>query len=734
MVGASRSVANLAPDPQLESPHGNHTRTMSTQLLSNATARLQGGELDAAEALLRRLLDAEPQHPQGLHLLGVVACRRGKPAEGRPLLEKALALSPDDVLIRNNLGHACAEVGLVEDAAALLEAALAARPELSGAKRVLAELHAEITRKQEATRAHQQGDVATARRQYEDILGRRPQYAEVLNNLGVLMLQMGDPAAAARHTRAAIAAKPGLADAHANLGAALRHLGRIEQAITAYRHALALNPAMSEAHYNLGHALVAAQRLEEAVEAYAAALAVDPAHGGARVGIAHQRRHLCDWRDHESERADVLKLVQAGSKDVSPFDVMIASDDAFTQALAARRMSQRMGAGVEPLPPRSPERRERIRIGYLSSDFRRHPVTWLLSDLLERHDRSRFSVHAYSHGVDDGSAERQRVIAAVDAFRDIAALPMQEAAQRIRDDGIDILVDLNGHTLGCRLGILARRPTPVQVAWLGYPGAMCADYIDYVLGDAFVTPEEHQPFYDERIVRLPGCFQACEPLPAEPIKPLERTACDLPATGLVFCAFNNPYKITPELFSVWMRLLRAVPGSVLWLVENLPAVRRNLSAEAFARGIAPERLVFSPRTAREEYLSRLAAADIFLDTLPYNAGTTANDALRAGLPIVSCAGGSFAARMAGSLLQAVGLPELVCHSLGDYEALALALAQDPARLAQMRAKLLRVRERSVLFDAEFFRQGVESAYSRMFERFARGERPEAVDVLASDLR
>ena len=706
---------------------------MSTSALAQAAAALQRGELDAAEQALRETLAQAPNMPQALHLLGVVACRRGDQAKGKALIEQALQQQPDNPVMLNNLGHACAELGLVEDAAALLARALAQRPELTGAARVLGELRADIARKGEATRAHHNGDTSTARRLYEQILARRPAYAEVLNNLGVLMLQNGDPASAARHTRAAIAAKPDLADAHANLGAALRHLGHIEKAIAAYQRALALNPRMSEAHYNLGHALVAAQRLEEAVEAYAAAVAVDPTHGGARVGIAHQRRHLCDWRNHEAERADVLALVQAGSKDVSPFDVMIATDDPFTQALAARRMSQRMAGGIAPLAPRAIEARDRIRIGYLSSDFRRHPVAWLVTDMLERHDRGRFSVHAYSHGVDDGSAERTRIASAVDAFTDIRTLPMDEAARRIREDGIDILIDLNGHTLGCRLGILARRPAPVQVAWLGYPGAMCADYIDYVLGDAFVTPAEDQPFYDERIVQLPGCFQACAPLAAAPVQPALRQDCGLPAQGLVFCAFNNPYKITPAFFAVWMRLLQAVPGSVLWLVENLPAVRQNLCAEAAARGVDPGRLVFSRRVSREEYLSRLAAADIFLDTLPYNAGTTANDALRAGAPIVSCAGQGFAARMAGSLLQAVGMPGLVTASLEDYERLALALAQEPGRLQSTRAAVLRQRADSALFDTAAFVQGVEAAYERMWARCASGERPEAFSLGASNL-
>ena len=318
---------------------------MSTSALAQAAAALQRGELDAAEQALRETLAQAPNMPQALHLLGVVACRRGDQAKGKALIEQALQQQPDNPVMLNNLGHACAELG----------------PELTGAARVLGELRADIARKGEATRAHHNGDTSTARRLYEQILARRPAYAEVLNNLGVLMLQNGDPASAARHTRAAIAAKPDLADAHANLGAALRHLGHIEKAIAAYQRALALNPRMSEAHYNLGHALVAAQRLEEAVEAYAAAVAVDPTHGGARVGIAHQRRHLCDWRNHEAERADVLALVQAGSKDVSPFDVMIATDDPFTQALAARRMSQRMAGGIAPLAPRAIEARDRIR-------------------------------------------------------------------------------------------------------------------------------------------------------------------------------------------------------------------------------------------------------------------------------------------------------------------------------------------------------------------------------------
>lgn len=701
---------------------------MSDSLLTQATAALQRGELEAAERLYQQALRSNADDAVAIHHLGVIACRRGDPAAGRGLIERAIGLRPGDASMHNNLGHALRELGLVDDAAASLEHALTLRPDLPGTARTLTALQGDIQQKNAAIAAHQGGDYASARPIYESLLQRYPHYPEVLNNLGVMHFQLGDLPTAARLIRQAIAVKPALADAHANLGAVLKNLGHIEQAMAAYRKATEFNPRMSEAHYNLGHALVALQRLEEAVDSYGNALALDPVHSGARVGIAHQRRQLCDWRGYEAEQAAVLTLVQAGSRDVSPFDVMIITDDPFIQALAARRMSWRMAEGAPPLPPRCPEARERIRIGYLSSDFRRHPVAWLISDLLERHDRSRFAVYAYSHGVDDQSVERQRIERAVDHFSDIRTLSHQDSAARIREDGIDILVDLNGHTFGCRPGILARRPAPLQVAYLGYPGAMCAPFIDYVLGDAFVTPTGNQPFFDECIVQLPDCFQASEPFDTQPSGRPSRADCGLPPSGFVFCAFNNPCKITPVFFAIWMRLLRAVPGSVLWLVESLPAVARNLRTQAAACGVHPERLVFAQRAALPEYFARLRTADLFLDTLPYNAGTTANDALRAGLPLVTCAGEGFASRMAGSLLHAVGLPELVTHTLADYEALAVSLASDPERLQQIRDRLQKNAPAAPLFDAAGFARNLECAWIRMWEACLRGKQPAAFAV------
>src|SRR5439155_21761581 len=365
----------------------------------------------------------------------------------------------------------------------------------------------------------------------------------------------------------------------------------------------------------------------------------------------------------------------------------------------------------------------KIRLGYLSGEFRTQATSILMAELFELHDRDRFELVAFDNGWGDASEIRGRIEKAFDEIVDITRLGDLQAATMMQQRQIDILVNLNGYFGRVRQGIFGHRPCPIQVNYLGFPGTLGADYIDYIVADRYVIPPEHAAFYTEKVVHLPDTYQVNDAKRRIAERTPTRAEVELPESGFVFCCFNNNYKITPEMFTIWMRLLSGVAGSVLWLLEDNAAVSRNLRREAEQRGVAAERLVFAPRMKLDEHLARHRLADLFLDTLPYNAHTTASVALWAGLPVLTCMGSAFAGRVAGSLLNAVGLPELITHSLEDYEALALQLATTPTLLSAIRAKLAQNRTSYPLFDTERFRRHIESAYLTMWERYQRGELP-----------
>jgi predicted O-linked N-acetylglucosamine transferase (SPINDLY family) len=370
-------------------------------------------------------------------------------------------------------------------------------------------------------------------------------------------------------------------------------------------------------------------------------------------------------------------------------------------------------------------------LGYLSADFHSHATAYLIAELFEKHDRQRFQVFGYSCGADDGSPMRRRLIKAFDRFSDLKDASFVESAQRIAADGVDILVDLKGYTQNARTQILALRPAPVQVNYLGYPGTMGAPFMDYILVDDFVVPGDQQPFFTEKLVHLPGCYQVNDSQREISAHAPSRAECGLPEKGFVFCSFNNSYKITPDVFDVWMGLLKAVSGSVFWLFEGNRFAPANLRREAEARGVAAQRLVFAPRKPPPEHLARHRVADLFLDTFPVNAHTTASDALWAGCPVLTMAGETFVSRVAGSLLRTIGLSELVTTSLDDYQAMALRLARDAESLAGLRARLEASRRNSPLFDAGQFARNLEKAYIIMWEIYACGQQPHAFTVSAT---
>jgi predicted O-linked N-acetylglucosamine transferase (SPINDLY family) len=449
-------------------------------------------------------------------------------------------------------------------------------------------------------------------------------------------------------------------------------------------------------------------------------------------GAANCAAKLCAWDRWTRFAVELPAHIADGKAVVSPFMLLGYSDDPALQRQCARNYSDhRVPSSPTPLWTGGARRHDKIRVAYLSADFRRHPMTSVITGLFEAHDRAAFEISGISFGIDDGSPMRRRLIAAFDRFDDVRGMVDEEIAKLLYEHEIDIAIDRNGHTRDSRPGILARRPAPVQVNYLGYPGTMGARFIDYIIADKVVVPFEHQQFFTEKIVHLPDCYQVNDDKRKIADTTPTRREAGLPERGFVFCCFNNNWKITPAMFDIWMRLLHRVEGSVLWLLRDNDGAERNLRQEAALRGVDPARLVFAGRLPAEAHLARHRLADLFLDTLPYNAHTTASDALWVGLPVVTCMGETFAARVAASLLRAIGMPELIAADLADYETLALRLAQDSALLAGTKAKLQWQRDTHPLFDTGRFARHIEAAYRTMEEIRQRGEAPRSF-VVAPD--
>jgi predicted O-linked N-acetylglucosamine transferase (SPINDLY family) len=519
---------------------------------------------------------------------------------------------------------------------------------------------------------------------------------------------------------------------HAMLGLALHRMGNPREAISAFFDSLAKKPDYAQMHHNLGLCFGDLDLKQEAAQCFNTALwlCVGDLELSTRGLSCYYERGSCHWKDSDANLAALEAALQALPDNAriatTPFAHTVLSKSRADQLRAARSAARFATTEVRPLPPLRSDwvaGGRRLRVGYVSADFHHHATAILMAEMFEHHDRARFDVRLYSHGASDGSAMRKRIEAACDEFVDVQTFSDRQVAERVRADGIDLLIDLKGHTRNYRMGIFAHRAAPLQVSFLGYPGTLGADYIDYLIGDAIVTPFAHAADYSEKIAHMPICYQ-----PNDRQRPLRdaptRASQGLPDDALVLCGFNQPYKVSPEVFDSWCRLLHALPHAVLWLLEWSQQALPNLKREAMARGIDPARLIGAPRVSSTDHVARFRLADLFLDTWPCNAHTTASDALWAGVPIVTMLGETFASRVAGSLLNAVGTPELVCRDLAHYEATVLELAADPARRATLRERLAAARLTSPLFDSERFTRDIEALYLRMAQRHADGLAPD----------
>ncbi len=631
-----------------------------------------------ALAMYDRALRLESRHPEALNNRSRVLLDLGRPQEALAGSDHALRIRPDDAEASYNRANALLCLGRLDDA-------------LTG---------------------------------YDRALQLKSDYADAHYNRGLVLQQLRRPEAALASYDRALQLKPGDAEALNNRGNVLIDLKRPQDALASYQRALSFRPDYASARYNLGLALQATNHADEAVSCYAKVLELAPDYPFAKGKLLHAKMLCCDW-EGLSPLADAIEAdIEAGKRSAEPFGHQAISGSA--QNL--RRCAEMFAA--ENFPPALDrlwrgERYDnpRIRIGYVSGEFREQATAILITALFERHDRKRFELFAFDNGWDDGSEIRSRINRAFDEIVDISRWGDAEAAAAIRERRIDILVNLNGYFGRERQGVFRYRPCPLQVNYLGFPGTLGAEYMDYILADRQVIPPDQEAFYTEQVVQLPDTYQVNDSTRRIAVATPKRADAALPEAGFVFCCFNNNYKITPPVFDVWMRLLNAVGGSVLWLLEDNAAAARNLKREAERRGIAPGRLVFARRLKPDEHLARHRLADLFLDTLPYNAHTTASDALWAGLPVLTCVGSTFPGRVAASLLGAIGLPELITHDLEAYEARAIELATRGTTLSDVRSKLAQNRTRYPLFDTDRFRRHIESAYTTMWERYQRGERP-----------
>ena len=658
-----------------------------------------------------------PSSADAHHSRGNVLRDLNRHAEALESYDCALALKPDYASAYNNRGNVLRALNRHAEALESYERALALKPDYVNAHNNRGTVLRDLNRRAEALES------------YERALALKPDSVESLNNRGIVLRDLNRHAEALDSYEQALALKPDYAEAHNNRGVVLRDLKRFAEALESYGRALALKPDYAEAYNNRGNVMCALKRYPEALEAYERALQLKPDSDFLYGDWLYTRMQICDWSDEASYFVHLFEKIEHYEKASQPFPVLAMPSSLALQRRVAEIWVQDRHPANSALPRIAKRpRHHNIRIGYFSADFHGHATSHLMAELFERHDKSKFQLTGFSFGPDRDDAMRRRVSAAFDRFIDVRSHSDTDVAMLARELEIDIAVDLKGFTQDSRTDIFATRAAPIQVNYLGYPGTMGADYIDYLIADTTLIPGTHQQYYAEKIVYLPDSYQPNDSKRYISGKVFTREQLGLPRRGFVFCCFNSNYKINAGLFDRWMRVLNLVEGSVLWLLEDNDQAANNLRKEAVCRGVSADRLIFAPRMPLPEHLARHCLADLFLDTLPCNAHTTASDALWAGLPVLTCLGATFAGRVGASLLNGIRLPELIADTPEQYEGLALALATDPNKLGEIKQKLADNRLTTPLFDIRLFTRRIEAAYTRMYERYQADLPPEHIYV------
>jgi predicted O-linked N-acetylglucosamine transferase (SPINDLY family) len=665
----------------------------------------QQGKLTRAKLIYRRLLELNPKNSDVIHLLGLISYQTGQHQDAVDLIRKAIGINPKVAMYYSNLGIALKELKLYEDAVASYDTAISLKPDFAEA----------YSNRGNALKELQLFDEALI--SCDKAIAINPSYAEAHSNRGNALQELKKLDQALSSYDNAIALNPNLVQAFFNRGIALKQLRQFENAVASFDQAIALRPDHAEAHFNRGSSLQELKRLDEAIASYDNALSIKKEYEYLQGIRLHAKMHNCDWINYQNEVSDLRSKIKNKLK-VSPALPILALPFGLEEQRIAAEIwcLDKYPRNTSLGPILQSSGKPKIRLGYFSADFRNHPVSLLSAGLFEHHDKSKFELIAFAFGPDSRDKIRDRIAKSFDKFFDVKLKTDKEIAALSREMGIDIAIDLGGHTQYSRIGVFSFRAAPIQLSYIGYLGTMGANYYDYLIADKFLIPEKSRSHYIEKIIYLPS-YQVNDNQQEIPCNVLSRQELNLPSVGFVYCCFNASYKITPETFDGWMRILRAVPQSVLMLYVGTLSATRNLRIEAEKRGVSQNRLIFGEQLIRSKYLARCRSADLFLDTLPYNAGATASDALWAGLPVLTCMGEGFAGRYAASLLQAIGLPELITNSQAEYEALAIELGTNSVKLKKIKEKLELNRMTEPLFDTALFAKKIEIAYEKIYEIF-----------------
>jgi len=714
-----------------------------------AISAMQAGDAAAAEKGFKRTLELKPTHVGALNLLaallisldrfheaerysrlalnengtsdsthynyGLILKALKRPAEALERFSQALKINPSVPSTWNNRGTVFNDLKRYEDAIGDFDKAIELDPKYAEAFFNKGKSLSLLKRYDEALSA------------FECTLALRPGLAEAWLGRGNIFCERKQYEDAHAAYDQALARKPGLAEAWLGRGNIFQALRRFQAALAAYDRAAALKPDLIEAWVGRGEMLSTLKRHEEAAKAFVRVLEIDSLRPFMKGLFLHQKMSYCDWHKADDLIAEIEKDVASGKPSAEPFGWQgVAKSPRSLQRCAELYNTEKYPAISRHVPRRSVPDLGKIRVGYSSGEFRDQATSHLIVGVLEQHNKSRFEIYGFDNGWNDGSEIRRRIAAAVSEIIDITQLSDEAAATVIRDHQIDILINLNGYFGKERTGVFAERPAPLQVNYLGFPGTLGASYVDYIIADRCVIPPGHEGFYTEKVVYLPECYQANDNKRHIAARTFSRAESGLPQQGFIYCCFNNSYKIVPEMFDCWMRILKKVPDGVIWLIEDGAAL--NLRQEASARGVDPGRLVFARRMSSSYHLARHRLGDLFLDTLPYNAHTTASDALWTGLPVLTQIGGTFPGRVAASLLQALGLPELITSSQEEYQELAIELAFNRPKLTAIKHKLASNRLAKPLFDTQLFTRSLEAAYEEMQRRHNLGLKPERILV------
>jgi predicted O-linked N-acetylglucosamine transferase (SPINDLY family) len=681
------------------------------------TLAAQEGHFQVAVNWLDQAIELNKNHADAHYNRGIALRGLAQLEASVASYDQAIRLNPEHANAYLNRGIALKELRQFENALVSFNKAIAIKPDFADAY---------YNRGSTLNELHQ---LPAAIASYDQAIQLKPDFADAFCNRGISLVDQGQTEAAIASFDRAIQIKPDLAEAYQNRGNLLAGKGQTEAAIASFDKAIELKPDLAEAYFSRGNELYQLKLLDRALDSYRQALKLNPEIDFVLGQYLQAQLAICDW----SELADHLSRYEAGirsqKKTANPFSVLGFLEDPELHQMAAKIYYEALYSSTQPVvnfSPRVPS--EKIRIGYYSADFHNHATAHLMAELFEAHDKGRFELSAFSFGPNSNHPMRQRLAVAFDQFNDVASHSAQDIAALSRELGIDIAIDLKGYTKDSRSEIFAYRCAPIQVNYLGYPGTMACDAMDYIIADKVVIPEANQIYFSEKVVYLPHSYQVNDSKRAISDRKFTKQELGLPEVGFVFCCFNNNYKILPATFDSWMQILSAVPGSVLWLLEDHPSASKNLKNEAIKRGIESHRLIFAKRMSLEEHLARHRCADLFLDTLPYNAHTTSSDALWAGLPVLTCTGSSFAARVSASLLHAIQLPELITDSRAEFEAKAIHLARNPHQLQEIKEKLESKRLTTPLFDGALFAKHLESAYEKMFDRYQSGLAPASIEV------